>query len=145
MLPTDAPSLAPYVKIGEDGAPYIEGLECEACGEIIVGDQRRSCPKCFAQGTLKARRLAQRGSLYAFTVVHRSFPGIETPFVSAIVDLEGGGVVKGNLIAIDPKDVVFGMPVIVDFEQVEAGDARKAYVRHVFRPDGQAGAKEANR
>ena len=145
MIATDALPLAPYVKFGDDGAPYLEGLACQACGEVIVGDARRACPKCFAQGSLKARRLAERGSVHTFTIVHRSFPGIETPFVSAIVDLEGGGVVKGNLISVDPKDVRFGMPVIVDFEQLEAGEARTAYVRHVFRPDGHVSAKDASR
>ena len=34
--------------------------------------------------------------------MHRSFPGIEVPYVSAIVDLEGGGTIKGNLINIEP-------------------------------------------
>ncbi len=141
MFPNDALTLAPYVKIDGNGAPYLQGLACEACGEIIVGDARRSCPKCFAQGSLRERRLARRGLLYTFTIVHRSFPGIATPFVSAIVDLEGGGVVKGNLISVDPKDVTFGMSVIVDFEQVQAGAAHEVYVRHVFRPDVQAKTK----
>lgn len=144
MLATDALPLAPYVKFGDDGAPYLEGLACEACGEVIVGDARRACPKCFTQGALKARRLAERGKVHTFTIVHRSFPGIETPFVSAIVDLEGGGVVKGNLVSIDPSEVKFGMEVIVVFEQVQAGDAHKAYVRHVFRPASHVSVKEAN-
>jgi hypothetical protein len=40
------------------------------------------------RGALKPERLANTGRLYNYTIVHRSFPGVETPFISAIVDLE---------------------------------------------------------
>ena len=43
----------------------------------------------------------RKGSFYSYCIVHRSFPGIEVPYVSAIVDLEGGGTIKGNLINIE--------------------------------------------
>ena len=51
----------------------------------------------------RASKLSNRGELYVYSIVHRSFPGIEVPYVSAIVDLEGGGTVKGNLIGIEPS------------------------------------------
>ncbi|MDX2277875.1 MAG: OB-fold domain-containing protein [Hyphomonadaceae bacterium] len=111
----------------------MEGLRCDACGEIIVGEPRRACPKCFTVGALKPCRLCNRGSLYTYTIVHRSFPGIKTPFVSAIVDLDGGGVIKGNLIGVDDKDIEFGMPVRVVFEEVEGSDGKRC-VRHVVEP-----------
>jgi uncharacterized OB-fold protein len=49
----------------------------------------------------------------AFTIVHRAAPGVPAPFVSAVVDLEGGGVVKANLIGVepDPDQIKLGMPV----------------------------------
>ena len=83
-------------------------------------------------------RLSNKGTLYAYSIVHRSFPGIDVPYVSAIVDLEGGGTVKGNLIDVepDPNVIEFDMPVEVVF-----GDAlgRKdsdgnSYVAFFFRP-----------
>ena len=48
-----------------------------------------------------------------FTIVHRAAPGIPTPYVSAVVDLDGGGAVKGNLVdvAIDPAAISLGMRV----------------------------------
>ena len=63
---------------------------------------REVCSKCGARGELSAERLSNEGQLYVFSIVHRSFPGIEVPYISAIVDLEGGGTVKGNLINIEP-------------------------------------------
>ena len=45
--------------------------------------------------------------------MHRAAPGVPTPYVSVVVDLDGGGVVKANLVNVepDPDHVRFGMPV----------------------------------
>ena len=102
-----------YLKIPDDGEPYLEGYRCGACAAIVLGD-RPACPKCAARGTLAPTRLSNRGTLYAYSIVHRSFPGIDVPYVSAIVDLEGGGTVKGNLIDVepDPQKIPFAEPLI---------------------------------
>ena len=42
-------------------------------------------------------------SLRAFTIVHRATPDVTVPYVSGIVDLDGGGVVKANIVGIDPE------------------------------------------
>jgi uncharacterized OB-fold protein len=57
--------------------------------------------------------LANTGRVRTFTIVHRAAPGVPTPYVSAVVDLEGGGSVKANLLNVepDPAHVQFGMPV----------------------------------
>ena len=49
----------------------------------------------------------------SFTIVHRSVPGVPVPYVSALVDLDGGGTVKANLSNIppDPEHVKLGMAV----------------------------------
>ena len=129
-----------WLKLPEGGAPYLEGHECQACGAIYLGE-RANCSKCFARGRMKPRRLASRGTLYAYSIVHRSFPGIETPYVSAIVDLEGGGTVKGNLIGIDPdpEKIRMGMPVEVVFKDALGRKDREghAYVSYFFQPRAQ--------
>src|SRR5271163_4206561 len=53
--------LAPFVKIDADGKPYLEGLKCAACGEVLAVGGRRACPKCAAVGMLVPVRLAERG------------------------------------------------------------------------------------
>src|SRR5689334_23852397 len=60
-----------------------------------------------------------RSTLYAYSIVHRSFPGVAVPYVSAIVDLDGGGSLKGNLIDVepDPAKLTLGMPVDVVFKE----------------------------
>ena len=47
-------------------------------------------------------KLSETGVLHSYAIVFRSFPGIDVPYISAIVDLDGGGTIKGNLINIDP-------------------------------------------
>ena len=54
-------------------------------------------------------------------MVHRSYPGVEVPFVSAIVDLDGGLSFKGTLKGVAPDALKAGMPVRLVFD--DAGGA----------------------
>ena len=59
------------------------------------------------------------------------------PYVSAIVDLEGGGTVKGNLIGIepDPAKIQMGMPVEVVYEIAPRKDQEgNEYLTYYFKP-----------
>ncbi len=87
---------------------------------------------------MAAIRLGKKGKLYSYSIVRRSFSGIEVRYISAIVDLDGGGTVKGNLINVepDPAQISFDMPVDLVF-----GDAlgRKdkdgnSYLAYFFQP-----------
>ena len=72
-----------------------------------------------------------------YSIVHRSFPGVEVPYVSAIVDLEGGGTVKGNLINVEPEpeQIKMGMPVELVFKKAPRKDAEgNEYLTYYFQP-----------
>jgi len=138
--PEAAPSgprpIVPYLKIPADGSPHLEGQKCRHCGAIFLGE-RTTCSSCGTSDGFDAIRLADRGELYVYSIVHRSFPGIEVPYVSAIVDLEGGGTVKGNLIGIepDPDAIRMGMPVDVVYEIAPRKDAEgNEYLTYYFKP-----------
>ena len=76
-------------------------------------------------------------TLYVYSIVHRSYPGIEVPYVSAVVDLEGGGTVKGNLINVDPEPekLPFDMPVEVVYQKAPRKDKEgNEYVTYYFQP-----------
>lgn len=126
-----------FLKLPEDGDPYLEGTKCGACGAIYLGS-RMGCSKCSAQDGLAPVRLADTGSLYSYCIVHRSFPGIEVPYVSAIVDLDGGGTVKGNLIGVEPapEKIPFGMKVRVVYKDALGRKDRdgNAYISYFFEP-----------
>jgi uncharacterized OB-fold protein len=106
---------------------------------VFLGE-REHCGRCGARAQMKPMTLASRGRLYNYTIVYRSYPGIKVPFISAIVDLEGGGTVKGNLleVAADPRQLHFGMPVRMVFREAQLASADGAgYIAHFFVPEAE--------
>ena len=105
-----------YLKIPAEGDPYLEAYRCSHCSAVYIG-ARSVCSRCATRDAMETVRLGRSGTLYSYAIVHRSFPGIEVPFISAVVDLDGGGTLKGNLVDIeaDPDEIKFGMPVKVVF------------------------------
>ena len=101
----------------ENGEYFLSGLKCKGCNSIFLED-RSSCGKCFARDCFVELKLANTGKLYSYSIVHRSFPGVDVPYVSAIVDLDGGGTVKGNLVDVDldPQNISFDMKVKIIFK-----------------------------
>jgi uncharacterized OB-fold protein len=95
----------------DDGAPHLVANRCDTCGALYF-DRRNACAKCSGR-SFSTERLADDGKVRSYTIVHRAAPGVPTPYVSAIVDLTGGGVVKANLLNVEPSPdhVRFGMDV----------------------------------
>jgi uncharacterized protein len=126
-----------FLKIPEAGDPYLEGYRCKNCQATFLGE-RNVCSKCGTRGALGAVKLANKGQLYVYSIVHRSFPGIAVPYVSAVVDLEGGGTVKGNLIGIDPDPakIKLGMPVQVVYKDALGRKDKEgnSYLSYFFQP-----------
>ena len=126
-----------YLKLPDDGEPYLEGHKCGECNSIFLGE-REVCSNCTARGKIKPVKLSNKGKLYSYSITFRSFPGIDVPYISAIVDLEGGGTVKGNLIDCDPdpEKIEFDMPVEVIFDDaLGRKDAEgNSYISYFFKP-----------
>jgi uncharacterized OB-fold protein len=126
-----------YLKLPENGDPFLEGHKCSKCGAIFLGE-RKVCSSCFSRDTLEAVKLNNTGKLYSYSIVCRSFPGIDVPYISAIVDLDGGGTIKGNLIAVepDPEKIKFDMPVEIIFDDaLGRKDADgNSYISYFFKP-----------
>ncbi len=125
-----------FLKIPDTGDPYLEGQRCGDCGAIFLGE-RSNCSNCGVRENLKPYKLANTGVLYVYSIVHRSFPGVEVPFVSAVVDLDGGGTVKGNLINVEPtpEKIRMGMPVEVVYRVAPTKDRDgNEYLSYYFQP-----------
>lgn len=139
LAPSKSPlPVVPFLRIPNVGDPFLEGLACRSCSAVFL-DRREVCASCGGRETLEPRRLASTGTLYVYTIVYRSFPGIETPYVSAVVDLDGGGTVKGNLICVDPdpQRLAMGMPVEVVFRIAPRKDHEgREYLTYYFQPRG---------
>lgn len=89
-----------YLVLGED--PHLEAHECAGCAALYF-DRRNACAKCSNTSFVK-RRLSNEGVVSGYTIVRR---GVKSwPFTSVVVRLDGGGVVKANLLDThDPADV----------------------------------------
>ena len=99
-----------YLVLGE-GAPHLRAWESVDSGALYL-DRRNADAK--SGGTeFKPKKLGTAGVVRSFTIVHRGVPSVPTPYVSALIDLEGGGSVKANLtnVSPDPEHVTLGMPV----------------------------------
>jgi uncharacterized OB-fold protein len=95
----------------DDGPPHLVAWEAVDSGALYF-DRRNADAK--GGGTeFKRRKLNTTGKVRSFTIVNRGIPGIPVPYVSALVDLDGGGTVKANLSNIppDPEHVKLGMAV----------------------------------
>jgi len=129
--------IVPFLKLTPK--PHLVGKKCSNCGALYV-DKRVACSKCSSTGPFTDVALSNRGKVYVFSVVHQSFPGIKTPYITAIVDLPDGVSVRSNLeglevekIQKDPKSV-FDLPVEMTTSVVSKDREGHEVVAFAFRP-----------
>jgi uncharacterized OB-fold protein len=125
----------PFVEylVLDDGGPHLVANECTSCGARFF-DRRNACAGC--SGTeFKQVDVATEGELRSFTIVAFAAPGVEVPFVAAIVDCAGTSV-RGNLINCppDPEHVELGMRVKLTTMSVGADQAGVEAVNYAFEP-----------
>ena len=100
-----------YLVLGDGDAAHLVARECTSCGALYF-DRRNACAACSARD-FKERTLGTSGVVRTFTIVHRAAPGVPAPFASAVVDLDGGGKVKANIVGVEvtPDSIKLGMHV----------------------------------
>lgn len=120
-----------YLVLGDD--PHLVANECTACGARFF-DRRNACAGC--SGTdFKQVRVATQGELRTFTIVAFAAPGIEVPFVSAVVDCDGTSV-RANLVNVepDPEHVKLGMPLRLTTFSIGKDDEGVEAINFGFEP-----------
>jgi uncharacterized OB-fold protein len=139
--PDDFVPAVPHIRIDPAGGHALAGTRCGACGNVFEGE-RLACPACGARDSLEALHLARAGRIAAHTVVHRSLPGVEVPFVSVVVDLDRGGSVRGKLTGVDPLGDLSGeQRVAMVFRGTGQRDhSGKPFLCYYFVPEGSAAA-----
>ncbi len=115
--------------ITPEARPYWDGLKqgklvlprCGACGHVFFYP-RVICPACGGRdvGWVEA---SGRGRLHAFAIAHQSINRamkVPTPYVLALVELEEGPRMMGNLVNVapDPARIRCDMPVRVVFSRL---------------------------
>src|ERR1700685_2840136 len=94
MSPSMQMSVVDYLVLGDE--PHLEANACRSCGALFF-DRRNACARC---GKLEFERkaLATTGAVRSYTIIHRAAPNVPVPYVSSVIELDGGGVVKANLL-----------------------------------------------
>lgn len=126
----------PYVVISEDGDHYLAGSKCGNCGATLLG-LRPACARCGDETQIEPIRLADTGRIRTCSVISRSYPGVPVPFIAAVIDIDGGGVIRGTLNGPIPEDPVaqVGKPVQIQIGDTGQRDASgRPYFSHNFRP-----------
>jgi uncharacterized OB-fold protein len=86
------------------------------------------CPRCHSF-EWTAQPVSGRGVLHSYVIVHQpQLPGFTYPLPVALVELEEGVRLLGDLRGLTPSAVYIGMPVEVEFIDVEPG-----YTLYAFR------------
>ena len=125
------------VRVGADGAAWIEGYRCGDCGAVVTV-ATMACRSCASRTPPAPFRATGHGKLFSWSVVHRSYPGITVPFVSAIVDLDDGLSLKGTLRNVDSVALQSGMPVALVLDDAGGTHDKDGapYVGYHFVPEG---------
>jgi uncharacterized OB-fold protein len=120
----------------DDGTPHLVAWESTESGALYF-DRRNADAKSGTTG-FRRRELGRDGVVRSFTIVQRGVPGIPVPYVSALVDLDGGGSVKGNVVncPADPDHVSLGMRVRLTTYVAGTDDDGTEAVAFAFEPVG---------
>jgi uncharacterized OB-fold protein len=131
--------IVPHLRLPE--APgekaYIAGVKCRSCGAAFLGT-RMVCGKCSAVEDFDELRFSDHGTLRAFTIVYQTAPGIDVPFIAAVIELPEGAAVKCNLGGVEPDGekvaALLGKRLEMYTETVRTDQEGNDVVAFKFRP-----------
>lgn len=117
-----------------DGEPHLVAHECQKCKALFF-DRRNACARCSSLD-FAPRDLATTGVVRSFSIVHQAAPNVPVPYVSSVVDLDGGGSVKANILNTDPDPdhVKLGMKVRLTTFVAGTDDDGTEAVAFAFEP-----------
>ncbi len=118
----------------------LEATECVECGARHY-PPREICPRCGSKN-LRRVRLPESGKVISFTHVRAPLRGFEyyTPLTLAIIELDDGTRILGQLTDVDPEDVVEGMRVSAVIRIVRvSGETGVVSYALKFRPEMPTG------
>lgn len=102
--------------------------QCGNCSRVYF-PPRDICPDCHREsiGRMKEMELTGKGTIYSFTVIHDVPPAFkrQRPYILALIKLDEGPMVTGQIVDSSPEEVEMGMKVHSVFRKI--------------REDGQSG------
>jgi len=115
----------------------LEGNQCTICGRKYF-PPKHICDSCRREsiGKMKKVKLSGKGRIYSYTVIHTgsSMFNLQTPYIMAIVELNEGPRITGQIVDCETNDVKIGMPVESVFRKIgEDGKNGTIYYGYKFR------------
>ena len=112
------------------------GKRCKICGNIYF-PPRSICPVCRRKsvGQMEDYKLKGTGVVESYTVIHVPPPHFEgeEPYIMALIKLDEGPYVTGQIVECDEKDVHIGMRVRATFRKImEDGEKGAIYYGYKF-------------
>ncbi len=110
----------PFWKGCQEGRFIIQ--KCEQCASLRW-PPGPMCPECQSTNWVSLNA-SGGGSLYSWVIVtHPTHPAIadQVPYIVGMIELDEGIRVVGNVLGIDPKDVMAGLRVALIFEETDSG------------------------
>ncbi|MES1246618.1 MAG: OB-fold domain-containing protein [Actinomycetota bacterium] len=103
--------------LAEAAAGRLSFQRCGACGHLRW-PAGALCPECWSP-SFAWEAVEHGGSVWSFGVYDRAFdPAFEdkVPYVVALVELDAGPRLIGNVVGVAPEDVIVGMRVAAVFD-----------------------------
>lgn len=115
------------------------GVKCGNCGGLYF-PPRIVCPVCHRKslGNMERYKLNGKGEVLSFSIVHDAPSQFELqkPYVIAIIKMEEGVRLTGQVIDCEPADVTIGMKVQATIRKVgEEGPSGIIHYGYKFMPE----------
>ena len=116
----------------------MQGKKCGACS-IVYFPPRDLCPKCrrASIGKMEKMKLSGKGKIVSYTTVHDGLPefSMQVPYMMAIIQLEEGPRITGQIVDAEPEDIDFGTEVESVFRKLgQEGECGILHYGYKFRP-----------
>ena len=112
------------------------GTRCTTCGEYYF-PPRTVCPACRRDGIIEEYQFKGTGKVVTYTVIHAVSEGHsgQIPYILAIIKLDEGPRLTGQIVNINPENIEIGMRVKRVFRKLgEDGDKGIIYYGTKFEP-----------
>ncbi|MEF8847933.1 MAG: Zn-ribbon domain-containing OB-fold protein [Candidatus Thermoplasmatota archaeon] len=113
------------------------GNKCGKCGKVFF-PPRESCPKCRRKsiGKMEKYKLSGKGEVVSYTIIYVGPEEFEeqVPYPVAIIELEEGPRVTGQIVDCNLDEIEIGIKVESTFRRIqEDGDTGAIYYGYKFK------------
>ncbi|MHB1440661.1 MAG: Zn-ribbon domain-containing OB-fold protein [Cuniculiplasma sp.] len=111
------------------------GKKCGNCGRKYF-PAREICPVCHRDsiGKMSDFELSGNGEIFTYTIVHEAPPAFsrQKPYVLALIKLEDGPMITGQVVDVDPDEIEVGKKVRSVFRKI-AQDGKSGIIFYGYK------------